>query len=89
MTKDQKKAAIVVALKEYADNLSAVQESEIPGGFDQLVRNALVKTLGDKFERIFDQPSNSTIAVATARPPKDAKPAAKVAAKSGKNKPKK
>ena len=59
MTKEQKKAAIMIALQEYQDNLAAVQESDIPGGFDQLVRSALVKTLGDKFERIFDQPGES------------------------------
>lgn len=73
MTREQKKAAIIVALREYQDSLAAVQESDIPGGFDQLVRNALVKTLGDKFERIFDQPGVA--------------PAAEVAASSGAAKP--
>ncbi len=56
MTKAQKMAAIDRRLAEYADNLAAVQESEIPGGFDQLVKEALVTTLRAKFERIFDQP---------------------------------
>jgi|GEM_PF-3093359 len=81
MTKEQKKAAIVVALREYQDNLAAVQESDIPGGFDQLVRTALVKTLGDKFERIFDEPDEPLAAKAialTRTPPAKAKaPAAK------------
>ena len=75
MSKEQKKDAIQVALQEYADNLAAVQESDIPGGFDQLVREALIKTLRDKFERIFDAPSN--LAMALAMPL--AKPAAKKA----------
>jgi hypothetical protein len=89
MTKEQKKAAIVVALREYQDNLGAVQESDIPGGFDQLVRNALVKTLGDKFERIFDQPGASPAfkAVASTSTVKPTKTAAKrPATKSGKKK---
>ncbi len=78
MTKEQKKAAIVVALREYQDNLAAVQESDIPGGFDQLVRNALVKTLGDKFERIFDEPDEplAAKAIALTRAPVKAKPSA-------------
>jgi hypothetical protein len=88
MTKEQKKAAIVVALNEYADNLAAVQESNIPGGFDQLVRSALVKTLGDKFERIFDPP-NSITASATAPASRGGRVAAKVAAKGGKKQSKK
>jgi hypothetical protein len=85
MTKEQKKAAIVVALREYQDNLAAVQESDIPGGFDQLVRNALVKTLGDKFERIFDEPDEplaaKAIALTRAPTPKAKPPAAKSAKK--------
>jgi hypothetical protein len=78
MTKEQKKAAIVIALREYQDNLAAVQESDIPGGFDQLVRNALVKTLGDKFERIFDEPGEplATKTIALASAPVKAKPSA-------------
>ena len=85
MTKEQKKVAIVIALREYQENLAAVQESDIPGGFDQLVRSALVKTLGDKFERIFDQPDApfaAKVAVGSAKP----KPAGKPVAKAGKSK---
>jgi hypothetical protein len=85
MTKEQKKAAIVVALREYQDNLAAVQESDIPGGFDQLVRTALVKTLGDKFERIFDEPDEplaaKAIALTRVRAPKAKAPATKRAKK--------
>lgn len=80
MDKAQKMAAIKVALAEYADNLAAVQESEIPGGFDQLVKEALVTTLRDKFERIFDQP-NEPFAVKTIALASKSKPAKKVAPK--------
>jgi len=85
MTKEQKKAAIVVALREYQDNLAAVQESDIPGGFDQLVRNALVKTLGDKFERIFDR-ADSSLAAQSIALPAARKTAKKGVAKSAKKK---
>ncbi|MEP6940839.1 MAG: hypothetical protein ABI846_13825 [Rudaea sp.] len=86
MTKEQKKAAIIVALHEYQDNLAAVQESDIPGGFDQLVRNALVKTLGDKLERIFDQPDVSFVSKVLTSATAKAKPEGKPAAKAGKKK---
>ena len=86
MTKEQKKAAIIVALREYQDNLEAVQESDIPGGFADIARSALVKTLSDKFERIFDQP-NEPFATKTAASAKIvAKPAGKVAPAAAKNK---
>ena len=80
MTKEQKKAAIIIALREYQDNLAAVQESDIPGGFDQLVRNALVKTLGSQFERIFDEPDEPLAAKAIALT-RSSKPAKKATAK--------
>jgi len=76
MDKAQKMAAIRIALAEYADNLAAVQESEIPGGFDQLVKEALVTTLRAKFERIFDQPNEPFAAKAIALKPTAAKKAA-------------
>jgi hypothetical protein len=87
MTKEQKKAAIVTALQEYQDSLAAVQESDIPGGFDQLVRSALVKTLGDKFERIFDQPGEpfaAKVALASAKPKAAGKVVGKAPAKPAK-----
>ena len=87
MTREQKKAAILIALQEYQDNLAAVQESDIPGGFDQLVRSALVKTLGDKFERIFDQPGEpfaAKVARAAAKPGPPGKVVGKAPTKSAK-----
>ena len=54
MTKEEKKAAIALAVKEHLDNKAAVDETEIPVGLGQLVAQALAGSFAAKLDRIFD-----------------------------------
>lgn len=54
MTKEEKKRAIMKAIKEHQDNHAAVKESEIPAGLEAVVTGALTRALGDKLAKIFN-----------------------------------
>jgi hypothetical protein len=54
VTKEEKKAAIAIAVQEHLDNKAAVDESNIPEGVQFLVVQALSKAFTDKLARIFD-----------------------------------
>jgi hypothetical protein len=54
MTKEDKKAAIALAVKEHLDNKAAVDESEIPAGLAQVVAQALAESFAARLGRIFD-----------------------------------
>ena len=55
MTKEEKKAAIALAIKEHQDNHAAVKESVIPPGLDTVVTTALSRALGEKLAKIFNE----------------------------------
>ena len=59
MTKEEKKAAITIAVQEHLDNKAAVDESNIPEGLQPFIVQALSRAFADKLARIFD-PKPST-----------------------------
>ena len=59
MTKEEKKAAISIAVQEHLDNKAAVDELHIPEGLQYLIIQALSKAFTDKLARIFDPKPNT------------------------------
>ena len=59
MTKEEKKAAITIAVQEHFDNKAAVEESNIPEGLQPFIVQALAKAFADKLARIFDPKPNT------------------------------
>lgn len=55
MTKDEKAAAIGVAIAEHQENVEAVRKANIGDAYVLDVKAALAKALAEKLGRIFDQ----------------------------------